>query len=349
MVFSYYIRRPVYSLVWHLLHAFGRKGGCILYCEDAFDARLFANVQRHLRPVPIVAKNRSVQKALARQGFESSTLPAFPECVIMFRNMAWKFPCGKIIKIGFEHGAYNFKRFSKAQYYNLFNVFFMTSSHDVRRVEALGVKTAVAVGFPKIDSMFDGSVTETQLSKLATAAGIDPGKKTLLFSATWDGSGMSAVHLWYHRVSELADRFNILVTLHPWVSERYRSALRKTPGIHFINDYNVLPFIKLADICIGDTNSLIAEFCLMRKPTITFRLPPTPRTMPDVIAVIEKISVRISSFDALLTAIEDLTEHPETFAREQKKAIELFFDTPDGKAGKRAAGRIIELVPQLTP
>ncbi|MBN1758333.1 MAG: CDP-glycerol glycerophosphotransferase family protein [Chitinispirillaceae bacterium] len=347
MVLSYYFRKPVYSLVWNVLHAIGRTDVCILYCEDAFDVQLFANVQRFLQPVPIVAKNRAVQGALSRQGFKSRILPAFPDCVIMFRNMAWKFPCGKIIRIGFEHGAYNFKRFSKAQYYNLFTVFFMTSSHDVRRAEQLGVRTAIAVGYPKIDGMFDGSVTDKHLAALAESAKLDPRKKTLLFSATWDGSGMSAVHRWYNRITELTDRFNVLVTLHPWVSEEFRSALKTSPGLFFVDDYNVLPFIRLADICIGDTNSLIAEFCLLKKPTITFRLPPTPRTMPDVIEVIERISVRISSFDELLAAIDEVSAHPEVCRKQQEAAIELFFDTPDGKAGRRAAEKIIQLVPQL--
>jgi hypothetical protein len=349
LVLSYYFQKPLYCLAWHFLRAVGKTGTCILYCDDAFDAQLFVNVQRHLRPVAVVAKNRTVREALAAQGIQSTTLPAFPECVIMFRNMAWKFPCRKIIKIGFEHGAYNFKRFSKAHYYNLFNVFFMTSTHDVRRAEKRGITTAVAIGYPKIDSLFNGSLTDKHLKELASSIGLKPERKTLLFSATWDDSGMSAVHLWYDRLVELTDRFNVLATLHPWVSKTFRSVLRNTSGVFFIEEYNVLPYIQLADVCIGDTNSLIAEFCLLRKSTITFRLPPTPRTMPDVIEMIEKISVRIDSFEELIQAVDQMSEFPEALTKNQTAAVERFFDTPDGNAGRRAADRIIGLMPRLAP
>lgn len=349
MVLSYYFQKPLYCLAWHFLRAVGKTGTCILYCDDAFDAQLFVNVQRHLRPVAVVAKNRTVREALAAQGIQSTTLPAFPECVIMFRNMAWKFPCRKIIKIGFEHGAYNFKRFSKAHYYNLFNVFFMTSTHDVRRAEKRGITTAVAIGYPKIDSLFNGSLTDAYLKELASSIGLKPERKTLLFSATWDDSGMSAVHLWYDRLSELSDRFNIMVTLHPWVSEQFRCVVQATPGIFIIKEYNLLPYIQLSDVCISDTTSLIAEFCLLRKPTVTFRLPPTPRTMPDVIEMIEKISVRIDSFEELTHAVDQISEFPEALTKNQTAAVERFFDTPDGKAGQMAADRIIGLMPRLAP
>jgi hypothetical protein len=349
MVFSYYLIRPFYSCAWRAVRLFRKKPVCILYCDDAFDAVLFTNVQKHLKKIPLVAKNRKVRDALKAIGFDSKYMPAFPDLVIMFRNMAWKFPCKKIIRIGFEHGAYNFKRFSKAAYYNLFTIFFMTSSHDVERVKKLGVTTAEAIGFPKIDAAFDGSITSQTLEKLSTTIGLDPKKKTVLFSATWDGSGMSAVHLWYDRVGELAERCNLLVTLHPWVSDKYRTVLAEKTGFFFINDDQLLPYIMLADICIGDTNSLIAEFCLLDKPIITFRIPPTPRTMPDVIEMIERVSLRIDSFDALPAAIDKLLNEPALQATARREATRLFFDEPDGRAGKRAADKIISMLPELAP
>ncbi len=349
MVASYYFIKPIYTVAWWTARLLRRNFSAILYCEDAMDALLYANVGKHLKKIPVVAKNRDVQAALKRIGFEAKRMPAFPDAVIMFRNMAWKFPCGVIKKIGFEHGAYNFKRFSKAQYYNLFDVFFMTSRSDVSRAHALGITTVQAVGFPKIDAAFDGSISPEDLKALSSRLGLDTKKKTLLFSATWDASGMSAVHLWYDRLSAFRDKYNIMVTLHPWVSDRYREALKRDSAIVYLDEFDVTRYIMLADVCVNDTSSLIAEFCLLDKPIVTFRLPPTPRTLPDVIELLERVSVRIDRFEELEGAVDRLLEEPAAQSRERRMAVRLFFDEPDGSAGKRAAERILEIVPQLAP
>lgn len=347
MVFSYYLIRPVYTVIWYTLKLFRKEPYSVVYCDDVFDIELFANVGKYLKPVTIVAKNRNVAGELERKGYTDTRLiPVFPDAVIMFRNMAWKFPCGKIIRIGFEHGAYNFKRFSKAHYYNLFTVFFMTSTHDVERVRKIGVTKAEAVGFPKIDTAFTG---DQSIESDVPAALREPHKKTILFSATWDGSGMSTVDRWYDMLPRLTREYNVWVTLHPWVSAPFRDAIRKTPGLFFIEDYNVTRFITHADVCIGDTNSLIAEFCLLDKPVITFRVPRTPRTMDDVIELIEAVSIRIDSVEELPAAIEQALDKASVFSAQRRNAVERFFDRPDGCAGKRAAQRIVELVPSLAP
>jgi hypothetical protein len=347
MVFSYYLTSPLYCAAWRVVRLFRKGNKIILYCEDAFDALLFRNVQKHLKPVPLVAKNKKVKQNLRALGFTSTTMPSFPDVVIMFRNAAWKFPCKQIIKIGFEHGAYNFKRFSKTGYYDFFTVFFMTSEADLARARNRGITIAKAVGFPKIDAAVDGSITRAQLDELSGRLGLDPSKKTLLFSSTWDGSGMSAIDTWYNRVGELNDRYNLLVTVHSQMSESYRRALQANPHITFITDYELFLPIMLSDVCLGDTNSLIAEFCLFDKPIITFRVPPTSRTMPDVMELIESVSYRIDTFEELEPAIERVLRNPSEKSIQRKQAVQTFLGNPDGKAGLRAAGEIITIVPEL--
>ena len=345
MVLSYYLIRPFYTAAWYVFKLFRKEKRAVFYCDDVFDVDLFANVQKYLKPLPLVAKNKTVAQKLKDRGVRDvRVLPVFPDAVIMMRNMAWKFPCPDIIRIGFEHGAYNFKRFSKAQYYNLFTVFFMTSSHDVKRVQKLGVKTAEAVGFPKIDGIVSG---ERNVPLDIPDMFRDSRKKTVLFSATWDGSGMSAVHQWYDRLEQLTARYNVWVTLHPWVSETYRDTIKNCSSVYFIDEYDVLPYIAAADVCIGDTNSLIAEFCLLDKPVITFRVPPTPRTLDDVTALIDEVSIRIDAFNELPGAIASALDTSSDFSRKRREATERFFDRPDGNAGERAANRIMELVPSL--
>lgn len=335
---------------WLLLKLFRRTPTCHLYCDDAFDALLFKSIQKHLNTtITLVAKNKKVQNSLKQQGFSALLYPTYPDMIIMFRNMAWKFPSHRIIRIGFEHGAYNFKRFSKAHYYNLFTRFFMTSEQDVSRAKARGIRTAQAIGFPKIDPAFDGSITPKELSALAARIDLDPQKKTVLLSSTWDGSGMSAIGMWYKRVGELAAKYNLLVTVHSWMSEQYQAPLQGNPHVFFITDYEILRYIMLADCCIGDTNSLIAEFCMLDKPIVTFRLPPTSRTMPDVIELIENVSLRVDTFEELGPAIEHALKEPAELAASRRKATTILLGNPDGLAGKRAADALIALMPELKP
>jgi len=56
-------------------------------------------------------------------------------------------------------------------------------------------------------------------------------------------------------------------------SGRYVRTLRRMKGIHFVEDPDILPYLILADCLIGDTSSIIAEFCALDKPIVTFSVP----------------------------------------------------------------------------
>ena len=344
MVFSYYIKFTLYNFFWYINRAIRKNKKYILYCEDAFDIILYQNIGEYLENIDIVAKNSDVKKKLKSLGYHNvSTLPSFPDAVIMFRNMAWKFPCKKIVKIGFKHGAFNFKRHSKAEYYNMFNLFFLTSSKEIDIVRALGVTIELAVAYPKIDHLFRSTAFSTKdIQHLSSI--INPSKKTLLFASTWDKSGMSAIDKWYDKISLLKSRFNLLVTVHDWMSEKYKKALRSNPDVFFIEELDRLKYIKIADICINDTSSLIAESCLLDKPLITFKVDNTARTISETMDLIDKISLRIDKFDELERSIDIFLENKDLFKKERELVSNILFDKPDGYSGKRAAERIKSLL-----
>jgi len=350
MVFSYYITKPFYIMIWHTIKLFRKRPRAILYCNDILDIELYKNIGIYLKPIEIVAKSNTLKRKLISQGYTNiSTLPSFPDYVIMFRNMAWRFPCKKIIKIGLEHHAYNFKRHSSANYYNMFTVFFVTSNEQIKILREMNVTTELLVAYPKIDSLFNGSITPEYLLQLSHKARIDSNKKTLLFSSTWDKSGMSAIDKWYDKISLLKDKYNVIVTLHDWMNEEYKRVLQENPDIFYIDDLDRLPYIKLADICVSDTSSFIAECILLNKPLITFKTAIAKRTIPEVIKLIESISIQINSFEELENAIIRYIEQPDLLKNSREKAIKQMFDAPDGQAGKRVADKIIEIVPSLKP
>ncbi|MCL1827855.1 MAG: CDP-glycerol glycerophosphotransferase family protein [Candidatus Cloacimonetes bacterium] len=319
-----------------------------MYCEDAFDIILFQNLGKFLAPIQIIAKNSTVRKKLKTLGYKvDGILPSYPDVVLMFRNMAWKFPCKKIVKIGFKHGAYNFKAHSKAEYYNMFNIFFLTSQDEINRVRHTGVKIELQAAYPKVDSFFDGSINEKSTKDLAYNMHLSPTKKTLLFASTWDKSGMSAIEKWYKHLHYLKPKYNIIVTVHEWMSQKYVKDLKKDHDIHFITEFDRLKYIALADVCINDTSSLIAETILLKKPLVTFTTNKTERSLNNVLNYIEEVSIQIDNFFQLEPAIEKLLKNPYLFLENQTKIAKIFFDDADGSSGRRAAERIIEIVPEL--
>ena len=351
MVFTYYLSYIPYALAWHAAKLLRRPQLTVLHVEDAFDYFLFGSIAKYLIHMDIVVNSASIiphLRPMLKARTKIYRYPfCFPDAVIMFRNAAWKYPVPGIIKIGLEHGAYNFKRFPKAQNYNLFDLYLMTSHHDVKRLQALGAKPVKAIGYPKSDALFDGSYSPELLNSLRSKLKLDPNKPTVLFSSTWDGSDMSAIDMWYNKLSEISGLYNILVTLHPRMSDFYRNYIKNLPDIHYIDAVDIYPYLLIADVCIGDTNSLIAEFCIVNRPIITFSIKPTKRTMDDVIELITSVSIRIDSFAELPDAITEALATAAETAFQRSQAITTLINPLDGKAGKRAAAEITNLIPEL--
>lgn len=347
MVLSYYLTKYPYKAIWFLLNRAGLTDEVVFYCGTEMDVLLFAPVQKYLKPLPVVAKDKKVQRALQQQGTKAKRLPVFPRAVIMCRQAAYRFPEEKIIKFGMRHGPYYFKPFANPRGYNMINRFFMTSRSEVEAARKVGIKTGVPIGYPKLDPAFDGSYDAAFLQKLRIRARIDTARPTLLLTATWDDSGLSAVAQWAGRLSELADQYNLLVTVHPWTSEKYRQQIKQTAGVYYIADYDVVPWIMLADLCIGDYSSILAECCALDKPVMTFVLPDARRTVPEVKALIEAFSERIHSFDELLERLPEVLGAPNRLQDERRQAARVMFDALDGKAGQRAAEEITRYFPEL--
>ncbi len=347
MVLSYYLIKHPYSVIWHLKRWLGKGEGVVLYCANTLDYHVFAPIQKHLKPLPVVARNRKAQQELRAIGVEASRLPCFPEGVIMCRQAAYRFPAKAIVKIGVSHGAYNFKPFASAESHNLLDCYFMTSSTDVENARKAGIRSAVAVGYPKLDPAFDGTYDETYLNRLHSELKLDPAKKTLLFTATWDRSGQSAIERWADRLEQFTQRYNVMVTLHPWTSARFVSAIEKTPGVFFIRGYDIVAYIMLADVCIGDTSSILGECCALDKPIISFKVPPGKRTVPHVHEMIRDFTLQIETFSQLEEAIQQCLDSPWEKQAQRAAANRIMFDKLDGQAGKRAAEEILKRLPRL--
>ncbi len=344
MVFSHCLYKYPYKLAWHVFKLLKKNQGVVVYCADPIDYIVLEPVLKHLPPLEVVVKNRKTARYLKKRRINFRRMPCFPEAAIKCRHAAHKFPEPKIVKIGFRHGAFHFKAFANASYYNAFDLYFMTSQKEVEEAMAKGIRSARAIGFPKLDPIFDGTINVTTVEAARLKANIDRARKTIIFTATWDKSGMSAIQKWIDHIDDFAVNYNVLVTVHPWTSKRYVQQLKNKEGIFFIDDPDILPYLILADVLIGDTSSIIAEFCALDKPIVTFRVDKTKRTVPGITCLLEDISIQVDNIDQLNDAIEYCLNNPGEKSEARQKANRMMFDQLDGKAGRRAAEIIKDML-----
>ncbi|MCF7913306.1 MAG: CDP-glycerol glycerophosphotransferase family protein [Candidatus Cloacimonetes bacterium] len=335
MVFSYYLLKYPYSLVWQVKQWLGRDKYYAAYCGELLDYIIMQPVLKYLPELRIISKNRQVQKELGKLGVKSCRLPAFPRGVLMCRLAGHKFPAAGMRKIGMRHGPFHFKALSDRASYMLFDKFIFTSERESELAAKVGITNGLGIGYPKLDQAFDGTLNSEYLAELRARLGFKSEKPTLLFTATWEGSGMSAIDRWYDRLGELTEAYNVLVSLHPWISEKYRETICGTSGVHYIESFDTTAFIRLADICIGDTSSILGECLALDKPLITFKVKSGGRMVDYVVEMLERVSIMIESFAEIDDAIIACGEQGKKKERQAAKA--MMFSNLDGTAGEKVA------------
>jgi CDP-glycerol glycerophosphotransferase (TagB/SpsB family) len=265
----------------------------------------------------------------------------------MARHAPYKFSVQQILKIGFDHGLYQFKRWTSPENYNRFNRYFVSSPEQVKSAKTLGITTTKAIGYPKLDNAFNGTYNEEFLNKIKTELKLDSNKRTIIFTSTWDVDGLSALDRWIDRVEELTDKYNVLITVHTWTDKNKIDKLKSIKNAFYLDKFDVTTYLMISDVFIGDYNSLIGEACALNKPIITFKVPESKRAITEVREMISNISIQINTFDKIGAAIEESLDNPRAKETQRKEANEIMYLALDGKAGKRAAEEIKTLIKEI--
>ena len=340
MNISQYLIYLPYRAAWRIGRLFRKKRTIHFYCAGYVDYVVIKSIIKHFPAAKIAAKNKNVQAELKQYGVDSIVYPTFPDVLVMPRHTARKYPEKKMTKIGLRHGAYHFKDFVKAARYHAFDVYFVTSQKEVELARLKGITNTAGIGFPKLDAAFDGSWSEQALDRFREGLNLEKGKPVIIFTATWDRSGMSAVDRWADRLAEITDEYNVLVTVHHWTSKTFQEQIANTPGISFIKDKDILPYLMTADVMIADMSSIIAEFCALDKPIITFRVPDRKRTTEEIKNMLDDMTIRIDTFDELKDALREAVKYPDKLSKKRQHYNTVMFDQLDGQAGLRAADYI---------
>jgi len=340
MVLSYYLLYIPYRVAWKVKNFIKMDDNIYFYCSNTLDFQIIKPVMKYLPDIIIIFKNRKLKQEVSTTGIKYTFWPVFPTKLIMARHPIHLFPEKKIIKIGMRHGAYHFKKMINEKKYNWFDKFLFTSPTEEKEARKVGIKNGVGIGFPKLDPLFNGEIPEQEILKKEFGFTEKP---VLLFSATWNKSGISAIDKWIYRINELKTKYHILVTLHPKMSKKYQTIVSAYSDIYQIK-HEILKYLQMADIMISDTSSIIAEFCSLDKPIITFRISPGKRLSNEIFQMLNEISYRIDSFEELKSVLPIALKNRNEFSENRRKWNRILFYKLDGKAGKRAAKEIKKLM-----
>ncbi len=126
-----------------------------------------------------------------------------------------------------------------------------------------GYFDVIETGWPKLDGLFSSD---------SYCWPENSDKKTILFAPTFSPSLTSAPAL-FDEIARLSKErnWNWLVKFHPkmdpsWI-EKYRQLNSET--LKVVDDCNVSQILQSADVMVSDTSSIIGEFALLGKSTVT--------------------------------------------------------------------------------
>lgn len=344
MVFSGYIIKIPYWIAWKVYRIFKRENELSFYLGTIHDYYLIKDILPHLNyPYQIIAKNKSISKNLQEKGIKNTVWPAFPTTVIMPRHAFHKFPIKAIKKIGMRHGPYHFKKMIDVSKYNAFDLFLFTSKHEAQQAEKQGIHCGVSGGYPRLDFL-QSSENKRHSEELISENWYRKDKATLLFTSTWKHSGMSAVDKWINHIENLAADYNILVSLHPQMPTAYYQKVSAMRNIRLVNAHELPAAMQAADMMISDISSVIAEFCALNKPVITFTVEDNKRLTTEIAGMIDEISLQIDHISQLESAILTCEKNPELKASERNKWNMRFFDDISESQSQKAASIINEFM-----
>jgi len=198
----------------------------------------------------------------------------------------------------------------------------------------------VATGMPKLDPVFSGRHSRTALCE---AHGIDPSRRLVLYAPTFN-EDLSSVYLFADRFAELAGPDRVLfIKLHGSTRlatvAAYRDLAARTPGVVFVEDPNIAPYLGGADVLISDVSSVVMEFMALDKPVILFDHPQMTRyhgyNPADIEHAWRDLGTRVGDFDAAVRALNDvLAQGDDRASKRREYGARLFADREGGASAR---------------
>ncbi len=205
-------------------------------------------------------------------------------------------------------------------------------------------------GLPKLDPFFCPDYYDNTLLK--KKLGLDPGKQTVLFAPSYKPSCIEQIG---DRITELLPEYNLIVKLHPYSwggkyaphsqHKVYQQLAEKRRELFLVpgEEFDIYPYLYLADTLVSDTSSVINEFLALDKHGIIYELSYSNLKHSDGMPVLSIDPVEwlagafphISSPDQLKEAVELALSPTEAMKTKLAEYKNYFFTGLDGNASHR--------------
>lgn len=215
------------------------------------------------------------------------------------------------------------------------------------------------VGIPKLDPLFWQDWFDSQ--KLINDLGISPAKRTVLFAPSYKPSCIDEIQ---EEVVQLAEQHNLIIKLHPYSwSGRYaphshhrfyEKLAAVNPDIYLIprDDYDIYPYLVLADTVISETSSVLNEFLALGRFGIVYLLSNFKEAHSDGMEVLsikpedwlKGAFPHISSPSELAIAVEKALNPTTEMLQKLTEYRNYFFTGLDGRSSQRVKAKIAQLL-----
>ncbi|MGE0434949.1 MAG: CDP-glycerol glycerophosphotransferase family protein [Planctomycetota bacterium] len=246
------------------------ENDAVHYVLDGFYDRFDVD---HSRVIPL-------EDAMARE---------FDVCICAHLSDAMV-PAGAKKTVQVFHGV-SFKNFAVREKALNFNFLCLPGRYHAEQYQRTGLvrdggPPLLITGFPKVDILAPSRVGSVDRDAMLRGIGLDPGRKTVLYAPT--GGKDNSLELRGEEIIErFADdgRYNLLVKPHDHpkrgINWMQRLAGYESDRMKLVRDWDVVPWLAVADQLITDASSVATEYTLLDRPIVFMDV---PRLLAKVVA-----------------------------------------------------------------
>ena len=232
--------------------------------------------------------------------------------------------------------------------------------HDyIKSVDPKPKDDFYVTGIPKLDPFFQAGFYDN--AALKQRIGINPNKQTVLFAPSYKPSCIKFVQ---EKLTDLLPKYNVVIKLHPysWQGKYaphsqhkfYEKLAKKKSDVYLIDkdDYDIYPYLYMADTMISDTSSVVNEFLALGKHGIIYVLPYDKLNHSDGMAVLsidpkdwlKGAFPHMHKPEDLLPAVEKALNPTNEMAKYLAEYRDYFFTGLDGNSAMRVKKKIDEIM-----
>jgi len=312
----------------------------------------------------LISQTREIESKLKKKGLKVTSETSGFDLVICGDVLKHPEKYGECVRAHLDHGVgtktLRIRNIKKQPDYH-YHVF-LEGQYWYDYIKSLGWENTAdfyITGIPKLDPLFWKDYYNPV--QLREKIGLDKTKKTVLFAPSYKPSCISFVQ---SRITELLPKYNLIIKLHPYSwggkyaphsqHKFYEKLAADNPDVFLIGkeDFDIYPYLVLADTIISDTSSVINEFLALGKHGVIYVLPMNKLKHSDGM---ESVSIEPDKWlkgafshmfkpDDLIQAVEKALNPTEEMKQKLQDYKDYFFTGLDGKSSQRVKAKIDELM-----